>query len=295
MLEGLNDKQLAKEFKATAKDIKSKDNTIKVNAINKLNDGTSSLWQRIYGETELSHDRIMNHESGKDFCKNIVEDFRKFLNSNNYDPNKYKIVIGHCVQYTSTHFNQLNTSYYNIIQQDSVKQVYGGQSVSGHFYPGFNLKYSGDDANYEQNNWMHNQSLIFGISMECPDDTRLKHKIFKVDIGSSRGFDLMENIDKVISENDRNTLLTNEKQYFFSRTPQVLQIQNNTEKIIKSQMKNTRIHQPRKVYENKITEGLQQKPVLSELNLNSGNYMKKYLKYKQKYLQLKLQIDKQNN
>jgi hypothetical protein len=47
-------------------------------------------------------------------------------------------------------------------------------------------------------------------------------------------------------------------------------------------MKNTRIHQPREMYEKHISD-----EKIAELNINDPhnvNYMKKYLKYKMKYL-----------
>jgi hypothetical protein len=52
-------------------------------------------------------------------------------------------------------------------------------------------------------------------------------------------------------------------------------------------MKNTRIHLPREIYEYYVNNY----PIYESLKLDSGNYNKKYLKYKTKYLKLKNQLN----
>jgi hypothetical protein len=56
-------------------------------------------------------------------------------------------------------------------------------------------------------------------------------------------------------------------------------------------MRNTRIHQPRPLYETHVAELSHRNQALNsrphELSLNNPRYQKKYLKYKQKYLLLK--------
>jgi len=124
--------------------------------------------------------------------------------------------------------------------------------------------------------------------------------IYHVDIGSSRAFDLNGMYSLV------NNVLT-ENQHLFSRTPQLLSIDNTIDididhiSIIKSKMKNTRIHQPRPNYEENIRLLESQAKAqydsihgedesgsfMYELSLDNPRYEKKYLKYKQKYLLLK--------
>ena len=115
--------------------------------------------------------------------------------------------------------------------------------------------------------------------MSCPNSTRNEHKLFRVDIGSSRGFDNENHYNNIFTSTNK---LDAEKRFIYSRTPQVLKIKNNVEQIIKSTIKNTRIHQPRYHYESEIINNPH-----DELKLDSGNYLKKYLKYKKKYLELK--------
>ena len=103
--------------------------------------------------------------------------------------------------------------------------------------------------------------------MECDNDLNsADNYIYKVDVGASRGF------DNIIlpSKNDMKQLsLTElENKYLLSRTPQILEIQNNKPKIIRSLLNNTKIHQPR-LYQP-----------------NNFRYKYLYLKYKYKYKQL---------
>ena len=133
-----------------------------------------------------------------------------------------------------------------------------------------------------------NKSTIVGITMECKikdkDIDKQKYpklekydlyQLYRVDIGSSRGQDLSY---RYIT--DPKT----ENEFIYSKTPQILEIDiDGTVKIIKSKMKNTRIHLPRYNYEKRIIDN-----DIKELNLsNNKTYQQKYLKYKNKYLQLK--------
>ena len=76
-----------------------------------------------------------------------------------------------------------------------------------------------------------------------------------------------------------------ENQYLYSRTPQILKI-NKTKQffIIKSKMRNTRIHLPRPNYDEHVSK-------MPELQFTNPYYKQKYLKYKDKYLQLKQMIN----
>jgi len=108
---------------------------------------------------------------------------------------------------------------------------------------------------------------IYGISMGCAHNN--EQLIYRVDIGSSRAQDQTYLLGQKINN------INDEKEILLGRSPQVLKIDNNNFSIIRSKMKNTRIYQARPSYELIA----QQKP--------SINYLKKYLKYKNKYLLLK--------
>jgi hypothetical protein len=224
----------------------------------------SALWSRDYGEHQYIDDKDQ-----QSFCSNVYSNLEIFVNKHHIlkeyhiEYRKLKIVIGHCVQYT-TSTNTLtpkkNTTFTNLeSSSNNIRQITSSPSKSDYF----NI----------------NNNLIFGITMDCHDHTRNNHTIFKVDIGSSRGFDTNAHYDNIFNSTNK---IAAEKQFIYSRTPQVLKIKNNVEQIIKSTIKNTRIHQPRYYYEYIIED-----EPFNELKLDSGNYLKKYLKYKKKYLELK--------
>lgn len=233
----------------------------------------SHLWARMYGDPERIHERLQNTNFGTKFCdENVINNFKKFLENSNLSdqPETLKIIIGHCVQSNSRDLDLVNKTFVNTTYTDSIKEIISGPAHFG--------------LTNIQNN------LIFGITMECPNDihTNTSHKIYKVDIGSSRAFDSIYYNNNIIDSDDK---LDEEKYTYLSRSPQVLEIINNQEKIIRSKLKNTRIHQPRYQYEKLITDNK-----VLELKLDSGNYTSKYLKYKQKYLKLvkKLELKKIN-
>ena len=114
--------------------------------------------------------------------------------------------------------------------------------------------------------------------MECNKSHDLKdHYLYHVDIGSSRAFD-QDAASLLIDTRNK------EKLNLLSRTPQLLEIYNNdmNVRIIRSTMKNTRIHLPRPNYEAHVKLNN-----LAELDLAT---YKKYLKYKNKYLVLKKEM-----
>ena len=241
----------------------------------RLNVGESSLWSRKRGSAEdfgglkgsntRASQRIKKKlgESNR-FCKELVDSFKKFMEDSNLpdnvDVDDLKLVIGHCTQNNISIYNDNNVTYDTLISSDNKKQVFGKSIYTGK--PVFDRT--------------DNRTKIFGITMECEKSNNL-HRVYRVDIGMSRGFDLYDNFPKTIEE---------ENQFFYSKTPQILIVnKDGTVEIAKSKMSNTRIHLPRKDYEdfiitNKIDE--------LQLNTKSHNFYKqKYLKYKNKYLKLK--------
>jgi hypothetical protein len=232
-----------------------------IDAYKYLDKGNSSLWLRYYGGHTYTDEYDEN-----EMCDVLNNDFITLIENNSiipYSNNDLKLVIGHCTQYissTNTTNPTKNTTFTNLeSSSNNIREIISAPSESDYF-------------NIQKN-------LIFGITMGCPNSTRTKHKLFRVDIGSSRGFDNEMHYNNIFSSTDK---IAAEKQFIYSRTPQILKIKNNVEQIIKSTVKNTRIHQPRYRYESEIINN-----PYTELKLDSGNYQQKYLKYKQKYLQLK--------
>ena len=231
------------------------------------------LWNREYGDTNTVNERIMNGTTDA-FCQSVVQDIRSFLNDPNLtdiDINNMKVIIGHCFQYDATQLNKINNTYITQRQDNNVVELSPPSTTTR--------------PDFVNNN-------IFGITMECknpdPDPT---HKIYKVDIGTSRAFD--DNISYTNTGDFNNRLSHSHmslKQRFLSRVPQVLQIINNDIRIIRSTFQNTRIHQPRPLLENLINTDLSSgilTPDFKIENMTYGGYKEKYLKYKKKYFELK--------
>ena len=266
------------------------------NSRHSSNNDNSQLWKRQYADEKIVSERseeILKNSKGttitdfkraeinSKFCStDLITDFKNFLNGSisTYRPDELKIVIGHCPQNYISGFNGRATSLSFIENQTPVNVTLTGPAIN-------------DKFNISQN-------LMFGITMECPcndHEDDYQYKIYKLDIASSRSFDdkkvtdyIAKMDDKSIWPNIGTTNIDSEKLVLFTRTPQVLEIINNNAKIIKSQMKNTRIHQRRTTYENIIDS----KPTSNLKLTNTANYLNKYLKYKNKYFKLKSQLNK---
>jgi|SaaInlStandDraft_7_1057024.scaffolds.fasta_scaffold00660_2 hypothetical protein len=233
----------------------------------------SILWKREYGSDEEADRRFKDPRVQSEFCTKVNENIKRFLGIR--DAHNIKIVIGHCTQNYATRYDMINKSFATIVpsETNNVKITLQGPSKIGKF--------------------SYTDNLVFGITMECPiNEFGTGNKIFKVDTGSSRAFDQIGEINGLLGSSTRigsSTSREIEQKQFFSRTPSLLQIiSDNDQHIIKSTMKNTRIHQPRYSYEKKIKDN---PLILKEIDMrettNNDYYKKKYLKYKQKYIDLK--------
>jgi hypothetical protein len=278
------------------------------------NVSNSQVWFREFG-SHLHTDRrlrdSLRHPEKRTeelFCENvqhIFDDFAKLLPSTDLyrNPNNFRLIIGHCIQSEASklyktpdkryYINYINQSFTNVLEQDPQIEVLGPPSTIGT-----------SDPKYKDPN---STGLIFGITMECPnDEANSIHKIYKVDIGSSRSFDNQYDIQTIehryddipidgipqTDENRENTQ-TRERRYLYSRTPQVLEIKNNDMKIIRSKIKNTRIHQQRPSYEGMVDNlDSHGRTILKLDNPSNIHYQQKYLKYKKKYIELKNKINK---
>jgi hypothetical protein len=226
-----------------------------IKVLNEYNSGFGPLWDREWAREDKIYERII---SGKqiEYCDNTIKkEIEKFLGTR--DINNIRVILGHCPQYGSSTRNLNSITMVNKISSDQQSKTYSSEKIH----------VGKIDAN--------NQDTIFGITMQCSKpkkNNKTDFFVYHVDIGSSRGFDSKYSLIQNIQDENR---------HLFSRTPQILSIdQNENITIIKSKMKNTRIHLPRHHYE----EMIKGKP---ELSLSSTNYDKKYRKYKQKYLELK--------
>lgn len=231
-----------------------------------------TLFGRLYDNFNSKLDENEHYKK----CKNVKQILENFIvPSEPYCAIDFRIIIGHCVQSIPERFREINSTFLQITN-DGVREIINGDVITDIFDP------------------TNTDNQIFGISMECDkitldnpeeinnfkklkniydkEDVELQNVntneryIYKVDIGTSRAFDY-----NIIPKNK-----IEEKLYIGSRVPQVLEI-GKTIQILRSTIKNTRIHQPRPKYEHMIKD-------ISELNKN--NYFK-YLKYKLKYLKLK--------
>ena len=239
----------------------------------------SSLLSKKRGDDEASSNRAKsrfnnNNIMSDNFCMGLKMSFEKFVGDKTIitdDVNDLKLVIGHCTQHTISTVDGeegFNETYSKKIYQDNIKETFGETIYTG---PG----------NFDRRD---NRTKIFGITMECQIPTKSIHRLYRVDVGSSRGFD-----DPYLDPAFPFPLsLENENRFLYSKTPQILEINTDgTINIIKSKMRNTRIHLQRPKYEQRASE-------IPELNLYTKDhkyYEQKYLKYKDKYLQLKQMIN----
>ena len=237
-----------------------------------------SLFSRKRGDNKLANNRIKEKNAGDEtnqisFCDNLVESFKIFKGDGEVITefvNILTLVVGHCPQYLNSiiDHNEQNETYGTKIGEDNAIEVFGLDIYSG-------------VPVYDRND---NRTKIFGITMECIIPPTNKNRLYRVDIGSSRGFDIYPT-DRSTGNIILPSTIEDENRYLYSKTPQILEINTDGSiNIIKSKMRNTRIHLPRPNYELHARS-------IPELDIHTNpiqdHYKQKYLKYKNKYLQLK--------
>jgi hypothetical protein len=249
------------------------------------------LHDRDYGSDIETQKRMTSPLNQTQFCTTIIRHVTEFFGVGaaifaTIPPERFKIVIGHCTQYDFTYYNQINRTFTTITPNpNGINVVLTPQAMT----------FQANPVNITNNN-------VFGITMECPTDPTLQsltansdqhHRIYKVDVGVSRAFDV-KNMYNLINNEE------NMKRYLLSRVPQVLVMQNNDVRIVRSTVKNVRIHQYRHDLERIITAKTNAVPpamdarfdISNNDTLTFGGYKEKYLKYKQKYLSLKEKLNK---
>ncbi len=209
------------------------------------------MWIRSDSGDDKVHNMLKSKKQHR-YCKQIRNKMRTFLGQDGVK--KYRLFVGHCIQSYSTMLNGMNTTYKTIQTASDPKIV---EYTTLPTKTGFATPLD---------------KFVFGITMECQksDDS---HSIYRVDVGASRAFvqpavslpqdtcladdTKCDEIDRTIMRSDekqKKIYLHNQNKLMFSTTPQVLEILNNKYiRIIRSTMRNTRIHQIKRAYENYVT------------------------------------------
>jgi len=269
-------------------------------------------------EKEFCDELIDSFMKFKGNGKNITE-----------DANELKLVIGHCPQsWSSTYTITENETYSEMINQDDVMQVFGNDIYSGKsifdrkdnrrrifgistqcLIPNTTLNrlYRVDIASSRGLDYygepLPNVHSLTGPVLSVPSlsgpSPSNKFAFALANPGVASAFAIQKKpfsfkpTTGLANSRAPNIKLPSsieeENRFLYSKTPQVLEINvDGSINIIKSKMRNTRIHLPRDVYEHHAK-------TIPELDIHTNpiqdHYLKKYLKYKNKYLQLK-QINK---
>jgi hypothetical protein len=248
-----------------------------------LNSDNSELWKRHYGFS-TSQDPLL--------CKVVQDDLTSYNKFN--DMLAERIVIGHCTQNIYTTEFKENTSYHTVIpSEDGMVERVIPPSKTGQSY--YNDKFD---------------NLIFGITMDCPHETHGTHRLYKVDVGASRGFDSFTNYKQIYDDIDYlnflnfstgcnmdcsydeeshdqtliqtdniniDHIIKNFMKTFISRIPQVLEINGNSINIIRSTIKNIYMNQRRYILNDLL------KNYFLMDTVQKGGGLDKQLLYKQKY------------
>ncbi len=268
------------------------------------------LWTRENSNETIIHtDLITDRDIPKDgynknpkYCKKL----HVILNSicRNYCK-RLKLVVGHCPQYLS----QLDSMTANVTYKNTFKLSDGKTQIIQ----------SSNVNSLDINDHMHrglpeiNTNVhIFGMTADCVNDLNKvepsSFRLYRVDVGISRAFDctyFFDSIRYILDSSKRDIIKKNIIYYFLSRSPSVLAIINNpvtnrvNTQIIRSSLKNMFLYQPRFLIDN-LPQSYKTEfyslvdeidnifPDYVETRMDPDtDYRNKYLKYKQKYLQLK--------
>lgn len=223
-------------------------------------DYNTTLTERFYDRyyTTNSNNNIYN---GFQFtkCKDVKENLKELLDEivgNTYKPEEMRIIVGHCPQYFHTHV--LNSSFTDYKLDNTVEKLSGNVRTSfknpkENFVFGIGMECDKENLDekyegYEKYSQMHLKAAFLAgnpatsVKLNYSDKDNYERYIYKVDVGVSRGFDELNQFAETQEE---------EKSFIGSRVPQVLEI-SDTIKIIRSTIKNARIHHPREYYETNI-------------------------------------------
>ena len=253
------------------------------------------LWGRYYGHNlyDEHSDGIEEKNHKMIYCKDVEKDLETLMGKD-VDIKNYHVIVGHCIQ-MDKNIRKVNTTFTeieNVIKNEEdiiVSEIKNEEDI---VVSEILKTATTGTVNVSENRF-------FGITMKCKNEDD-NYKVYRVDVGSSRAQDP----DLLYKEIENNIINEEtEKIYLLGRSPQVLEIsekEGKTEfRIIRSTIENTRSKQPRPKYEDyrKRTFSSNQSQETNEDNYisiennthNDGNskFIKKYLKYKNKYLQYK--------
>lgn len=264
-----------------------------------LNNGTGPLWDRVWGTPVGEGIEGPNNRIGKrtgiiqansvsiddDFCDDVSKIINEFCATlPKSDPNYtgvesenskgVNVVLGHCIQADSTMKNQPSITFIDTTDTEYIDDEKTQTILGDHIY-------YGPPQMIHHRYGTHYNPTIFGISTDCIGTNH--NRIYRVDVGASRGFDSSDNINYLnsVQEHDKiNTL----NSLYFSRTPQALRIDlvNNKQKLTRSKLVNTIYNVPRPDLQVVVSTLNTQGPqgIVNILD----TYDKKYRKYKSKYL-----------
>jgi hypothetical protein len=210
------------------------------------------LMDRTYGDVDLmsikyNKDKTDKLEDfNKNFCENILIKNLKEVCDDETCNNNIKIIIGHCPQFK---FYNSNYKLQGFEHESNDNDI---QSLKPLFKP---ISY---------------KDYHYGISHSCsdPNQTELDPRLFRVDIGLSRAFDI--DILKTMSADQLYNI-------FKSRSPQVLIIDStskpNKARVRRSTLKNAFIHHPRSWLQNTELETEILKIESINKNQAGGNFL----------------------
>lgn len=170
-----------------------------------LNVDGNELWNRHYG--------TINFHINPRLIETLVDtDLEKYNFGNTFQLAE-RIIIGHCTQNTCTSDCRVSASYSTVLHDESNDMIERLIEPCVVGYSHYNTK--------------HN-NLIFGITIDCKSNTKPNfYKLYRVDVGVSRGFDVYSDYQTLFEQLD--VLESLEDLFCNSNSDQNYPIWNNSE------------------------------------------------------------------
>jgi hypothetical protein len=201
---------------------------------------------------------------------NLEKILRDVPSNSSVNINNIRVIVGHCPQ-SFPPTNALNSSFTGYELDGNIEVLSGNvrtgfKNTPDNFVFGIGMECHKDHLDEKYNGYEKyfkelqeriklghiTRSDIANYTSNYTDSDNNPRYIYKVDVGVSRGFDTRHTLTP-IKNTPKNHL--EEKSTLGARVPQVLEIDKDDNiRIIRSTIKNMRIHQPRQVYET-ITAG----------------------------------------
>ena len=233
----------------------------------------TTTWGRKYNRNFNTYDNEIDLSSNQtEKCEQIRDYLKKFISEikdNKFNFKDMRVVVGHCPQslYSNEYYMPtVNSTFISIENNGKYEKLTypvrtSVASIKDNFIFGIGMECNKDDLDnpVEHPGFSNNDTRIY---IDYSD-----RYIYKVDVSSSRAFDPKRERTNFSRDSEKNNI--------GSRVSQILEFINNKVNIKRSTIKNTRIHQQRQEYEKYILDNS-----INELdiNQNTGNYYKKYIK-----------------